>query len=97
MSLESDPEIQWADLATAVRTLPELERQRLSRALRTFAHDLRQSFGQVHSAEELLRRSLGEAGVRDEDRELLDILRAANRRAMTLVSEFAEGFIERIL
>lgn len=79
----------WRDLAALINSLPLEERQRYQAAIRRLVHDLRQDSGIIYSAEALVRREVtGQPSLT----ELLDIIRAANQRAMRLLAAFARPF-----
>ena len=79
----------WKDLASLIKTLPPEEQRRYQLYFGLLAHDLRQVIGIIYSAESLLRRK---KGLPPEDLELLDMIRNASKRAMGLVSDFAQPF-----
>ncbi len=79
----------WKDLASLIKTLPPEEQRRYQLNFGLLAHDLRQVIGIIYSAESLLRRK---KGLPPEDLELLEMIRNASKRAMGLVSDFAQPF-----
>jgi hypothetical protein len=79
----------WKDLASLIKTLPPEEQRRYQLNFGLLAHDLRQVIGIIYSAESLLRRK---KGIPPEDLELLEMIRNASKRAMGLVSDFAQPF-----
>lgn len=77
----------WKDLASMIKTLPPEEQRRYQLYFGLLAHDLRQVIGIIYSAESLLRRKKGlPPGYRS------DMIRNASKRAMGLVSDFAQPF-----
>jgi signal transduction histidine kinase len=79
----------WKDLASLIKNLPTEEQRRYQVNLGFFAHDLRQVLGIIYSAESLLRRK---KNVPPEDLELLEMIRNASKRAMGLLTDFAQPF-----
>ena len=77
----------WQELASLIKKLPPDQRHKYQRALLLFVHDLRQSLGIIYSAESLLRRKISE----DEDVEILNMIRSANKKAVSLITEFAQS------
>ncbi len=79
----------WKDLASLLKTLPPEEQRRYQLNFSLLAHDLRQVIGIIYSAESMLRRR---KGLPPEDIELMDMIRNASKRAMGLVTDFAQPF-----
>jgi len=79
----------WKDLASLIKTLPPEEQRRYQLNFGLLAHDLRQVIGIIYSAESILRRK---KALPPEDLELLEMIRNASKRAMGLVSDFAQPF-----
>jgi hypothetical protein len=86
----------WQALVEAINSQPEPIRQVSWNQLRVFVHDLRQSIGQVNSAEGILRRMLEAAPPGPELIEMLDIIQSATGMAAASLADFTTGFIERI-
>lgn len=79
----------WKDLASLIKSLPPEEQNRYQTALVYFAHDLRQALGIIFSAEDLLRANNNLTG---EDLEMLNVILNASRRAIGLLTDFAQPF-----
>jgi signal transduction histidine kinase len=79
----------WKDLASLIKTLPSEEQRRYQVNLGFFAHDMRQVLGIIYSAESLLRRK---KNLPPEELELLEMIRNASKRAMGLLTDFAQPF-----
>ncbi len=79
----------WKELASLIKTLPPEEQRRYQLNFGLLAHDLRQVIGIIYSAESILR---SRKGLPPEDLELLEMIRNASKRAMGLVSDFAQPF-----
>ena len=89
----------WKDLAVLVSNLPQEQRLFYKKALRSFAHDWRQTIGQVQSAVSLLKRQFitaPEINELEEWAELLGIIQAANRQASDLLDKFSNGLVEEL-
>ena len=86
MASEKPTKEVWQEIASMINSLPPDQRQKYQRALLLFVHDLRQSLGIIYSAETLLRRKITE----DEDIEILNMIRSANKKAVNIVTEFAQ-------
>ncbi len=79
----------WKDLASLIKTLPPEEQRRYQVNMGFFAHDMRQALGIIYSAEGLLRRR---KSLPAEDIELLEMILNASKRAMGLLTDFAQPF-----
>jgi hypothetical protein len=79
----------WKDLASLIKTLPLEEQRRFQVNIGFFAHDMRQALGIIYSAEGLIRRK---KSLPAEDVELLEMIRGASKRAMGLLTDFAQPF-----
>jgi signal transduction histidine kinase len=89
MAADEETKYTWKDLANLIASLPEEDQERYQRDIKGLVHDLRQCLAIHHSAEALLRRTIPPT---PENVELLDSIRTANQRALTLVSDFAQPF-----
>ena len=79
----------WKELAAMIATLPPEEQKRYRGSIRELIHDLRQCLAIHHSAEALLRMTIPNT---PENLELLDSIRSANQRALSLITDFAHPF-----
>lgn len=77
------------ELAALIETLPKDERDRYRRGIGGLVHDLRQTIGIIFTAEQLLRESPRPIS---QDAELLDAINNANKRAMSILTDFAKPF-----
>jgi signal transduction histidine kinase len=81
------------ELAALINTLPQKERRRYQRAISMLIHDLRQSIGVIFSAQTLLKRNIKAT---PDDLELLNAIDNASKRAMYLLTDFAQPFDSEI-
>ena len=79
----------WKDLASLIKSLPPEEQQRFQVNLVYFAHDLRQALAIIFSAEDLLRTNNNLSG---DDLEALNMILNACKRAIGMLTEFAQPF-----
>jgi hypothetical protein len=79
----------WKDLASLLKSLTPEEQRRFQVNFGFFAHDMRQALGIIYSAEGLLRRK---KNIPPDELELLEMIRGASKRAMGLLTEFAQPF-----
>ncbi len=99
MGRERDSGSIWGELAEIIAALPNAKRTRIHQAIRVFAHDLRESYSQIHSAEDLLRRMYRtrlQGKEYQEWGELLDVIRSANRNIHQLLSDDLEEALEKL-
>jgi signal transduction histidine kinase len=89
MELKRDYDQVWKDLASLIKSLPLEEQRRYQINIGMFTHDLRQVVGIIYSAESLLRRT---KGLPAEELELLEMIRNASKRAIGLITDFAQPF-----
>ena len=79
----------WKDLASLIKSLPPEEQHRYEANLVYFAHDMRQALGIIFSAENFLRINDNLLG---EDLEALNMILNASKRAIGLLTDFAQPF-----
>jgi signal transduction histidine kinase len=89
MEPKRDYDQVWKDLASLINSLPPEEQHRYHINIGMFTHDLRQVVGIIYSAESLLRRS---ESLPAEELELLEMIRNASKRAIGLITDFAQPF-----
>ena len=89
MQTQGDQDKAWRDLASLIESLQADESDRYQYAVKVLVHDLRQNLSVIHGSEALLRRSIPST---DENIELLDTIRVANKRAIEIVSDLARHF-----
>jgi signal transduction histidine kinase len=89
MELKREYDQVWKDLASLINSLPSEEQHRYQTNIGLFSHDLRQVVGIIYSAESLLRRN---ESLPAEEIELLEMIQNASKRAIGLITDFAQPF-----